>query len=158
MIEIQVKVGVLIIEGERLLLIREWSNKKEEYFWNIVKGTYGDVAGETLEECALRECKEETGYQVVLKSLLHCAVVASNKTRIQFNFMGVPVGEAEAQSVKDQKERGEDIQEVRWFSREEVKSMKAEDFINQRAYEATRGWLGGETYPLASIHSIKESS
>ena len=48
MADLKVKVGVVVENGDKTLLIREWSNKKSGYFWNIIKGTYGDKENENF--------------------------------------------------------------------------------------------------------------
>lgn len=157
MADIQIKIGVLIIRDGKLLLIKEWSNKRNGYFWNIVKGTFGDHQNETLVDCAIRECREEAGLDVEIKSLLHCVVLSRNDIRVQFNFMGSVIGQAnESQSSTEaQKERGEDINERKWFAKEELNSISSEEFINSRAEDAVKAWINGEVYPLEALHSTE---
>jgi 8-oxo-dGTP pyrophosphatase MutT (NUDIX family) len=66
----KLKVAVAIEKDGKLLMLREYDETRNASFWNIVKGTY-DKGGETLEECAKRECREEAGLEVELTGLLH---------------------------------------------------------------------------------------
>lgn len=56
------RVGVLIIEDGKLLLIKRFSRGLHYY---VIPGG-GQEAGETIEETAVREAKEETSLDVVL--------------------------------------------------------------------------------------------
>ena len=56
------RVAIIMIDGGQILLIRRYNYGREYY---IIPGG-GMEAGETLEQAALREAKEETGLDVVL--------------------------------------------------------------------------------------------
>lgn len=156
--EIQIKVGVIIAFKNRILLIKEWSNKKNGYFWNIIKGTYGDVLNESIKECAIRESLEEAGLVVHLKYLLPCIVLHNEKkSQIQYNFIAkkasdkiIPPSQAE------QMTRNEDITEIKWFSKKEIRGLKEDDFVSEKSYMAIHDWIDKKTIPLAFLcESIK---
>ena len=155
--DIQVKVGILIACESNILLIKEWSNKKNGYFWNIIKGTYGDVPNESVKECAIRESFEEAGLKVRLTHLLPCAIMHDeNKSQIQYNFIAKKVsGKPAPPSQAEQLTRSEDIQEVRWFSKKEIKKMKMVDFISEKSYGVVYAWMHKKIFPLSLIRENK---
>lgn len=53
------RVGVIIVKDGKVLLVRQYRFLIDGLSWEIPGGTVD--AGETLEQAALRECKEETG-------------------------------------------------------------------------------------------------
>jgi len=156
MSESQIKVGIAIENSGRLLLLEEWSNKKNGYFWNIVKGTYGDVDNETLFDCALRECEEEVGMRVKLVSVIVCSVENSGKNKLQLNFLAHPLKNENIKTPekKDQESRNEDIGKIGWFSKDQVRKLGPEEFISPHSYIAVKKWLKGVFYPLDLISEI----
>lgn len=63
----KVRVGVILIQEEKLLLVRQ-NNRP---FWVFPGGTL--EKGESMVECAVREMKEETGFTVQIAKLLYVA-------------------------------------------------------------------------------------
>ncbi len=63
---ITTKVVVLLQDKNKILLLKEWSNKKGGYFWNLIKGTFGDHDSETLEDCAKREISAPSSSRILL--------------------------------------------------------------------------------------------
>jgi 8-oxo-dGTP pyrophosphatase MutT (NUDIX family) len=148
---ITIKVGALIEHEGKLLLIREWSNKKNGHFWNIIKGTL-DKPEEGLLACVSRECLEEAGIQVAITGIIDLSY-SSKALRMQVNFLGnlLPGSPESIPSQKEQLERGEDIIEKKWFSRDELLGIREEEFINTRAYHAIHSWLDGIVFPLSFL-------
>jgi len=155
----KIKVTLLISKNNSILLIKEWSDNKSGYYWNIIKGSYGDKTGETILECAKREAKEEAGINVEVSGFISCYVFhKAGKLNIQYNFLGKPLSNSNAlmPPKEEQNTRDEDIQEIRWFSREELSKLKSECFISNRAYLVVRSWLGDKTYPLDIFQQLSE--
>lgn len=157
---IAIKVAILVTDekNERILLIKEKLETKNESLWNVIKGSFEGFRKETLVQAAVRECYEEADITVkITNSMGIYFMVSKGKTRIQFNFLakilkGVPM----VPPIKGQVERGEDIQEVRWFTREEVINLKVSDFVSRRAYQLVQDWLAGKKYPLRVIRGIPQ--
>ncbi|MEK7566338.1 MAG: NUDIX hydrolase, partial [Patescibacteria group bacterium] len=64
-----IKVGVLVGNKNKLLLIKELNDSNGKYYWNIIKGTFEPKKDRDFLETAKRECKEETGVSVKIKYL-----------------------------------------------------------------------------------------
>ena len=56
-------VGVLALDGDRVLLVRQYRHPVRSLLWEIPAGLC-DVHGEAMEETARRELWEETGHEV----------------------------------------------------------------------------------------------
>ena len=56
------RVGVLILKGEKALLVRQYRLLIDGLSWEIPGGKAD--ADESLEEAAARECLEETGFEL----------------------------------------------------------------------------------------------
>lgn len=151
--DIKIKVGVVIINNQnQILLLKEKTENRSMPLWSIVKGTYGDCGQESLFEAAVRECVEEAGVETELICLLGCRVAhdyKAGKIRVQFNFLakifdGIPA----LANLKEQQSRGENINELKWFSKESLASISSDKFISLRAYNVVQDWLSGKSYPL----------
>jgi 8-oxo-dGTP pyrophosphatase MutT (NUDIX family) len=157
-VDTKIKVGVLIIDedNEKVLLIKEKYEKKDSYFWNIIKGTYGDHGSETILETAIREAKEETGAKIALTDILGVYLInRDGKTRIQFVFTACIINGAPIiADLEEQKVRNESISEIKWFSKDELQAMTPNNFISDTTYQILNEWLLGERYPLKILKKI----
>lgn len=155
--DITVKVSIIIKNDEnKILLLKEKSDKHDKPLWNIVKGTYGDNGDENIYDAAKRECLEETSTEVELLSALGAYISKKDeKIRIQFNFEAKIVkGTPQVAEQEDQYERNEAIYEVRWFTFNEVQKLKANDFISNRIYQTIQNYMKGDRYPLEIYKQI----
>lgn len=57
----------LILEGNKILMVKQYV-QRGDIVWNYPGG--GIEAGETTEQVCIREVKEETGYDVIVKHLI----------------------------------------------------------------------------------------
>jgi len=155
----KVKIGVVIEDnaGEKILLIKEKIEKKDRPLWNVVKGSYGDNGDESVFETAKRECSEEVSVKVGLISALGVYISKENdRMRIQFNFIAKIIeGEPKIAPMDEQKSRDEDIQELKWFGKEELFKMSPEEFISNRSYQVARDWLSASRYPLDAYKHVE---
>jgi len=144
-----IKVGVLIVQEDKLLLIKEWSEDKKTQLWNIVKGTFDDTIDKQFSDGAIREAKEEAGVEVSLNGFSNVIIKYGFSIRIYVNFIASIVsGEPHTASKNEQSTRKEDVTETKWFTKTELKELKEEEFINDVAFETVTRWMNGETYPL----------
>lgn len=108
-------------------MIRERSQKRDHMGWNFVKGTF--EGGETIIGCARREALEEAGIKLrddEIEWVDTKEMISDSKHRIFFvckaktDQVGKPVGIG-----------NELIEEVRWFSKEEILGMKKNEFVDE---------------------------
>lgn len=131
------KVCTVIEKDNKILLIKEWSNKKNGYFLNLIKGTYGDVPNESLSECAEREAKEEACIDIEIERLMSYYVYsADDEVKMQFNFLAHPKqgGNFNIPSKKEQKSHNEDIIEIMWVDKNEVLKIPKKDFVSDKIF------------------------
>lgn len=75
---LRVRACGLLVEQDKLLLIRHLGLGKDGYFWSPVGGGVG--FGETLEQAVRREFLEETGLEVEVEGFL-----------FSYEFIGLPL-------------------------------------------------------------------
>ena len=106
----RVGVGVLLIDNRGRVLLTLRKLAPEAGCWSIVGGKVGFL--ETLEQCAIREAREEVGLEISLRSLLcvtdHC-LPAENQHWVSPAYLG-QILSGEARNCEPAKTR-----EVRWF-------------------------------------------
>jgi ADP-ribose pyrophosphatase YjhB (NUDIX family) len=153
----KIKIGVLITDdNNRVLLLKEKTEKILVPMWNTIKGTYGDFKQESIFEAALREAEEETGVKVELLGLLGVYVAQKkDEAWTQFTFLAkIKEGTPCLASQDEQAKRDEFISELKWFTAAEVKEIKPEEFISSRAYTIIENWLQNKIYDIDSIKQI----
>jgi len=142
---LRIKIGILVENKEKLLLIKELNSSNGKYYWNIIKGTFEPDKDNNFLESAIRECKEEAGIEVKVTDLLnimYLAEKARDKYIIQFNLVAfIKKGVPKLTKKDEQQKRNEDIIELKFFSRNGLKKIKKNDFMNERTYLAVNDWL-----------------
>jgi DNA polymerase len=129
--------AVVVGPGERILLLR----RADEDIWCLPKGTV--EPGESLEETAVREVREETGLRVRLLRPLH---------KVRYSFFWPPGGVNYdktvayflAEPIGGRLEPEPGFDEVRWVTREEAMRLlhwKNDKEVMARAFEAIRSPL-----------------
>ena len=61
-IEKELSIGTIITDGQYILACRPYGRKDKEHSYDLPKGHWEE--GETYIETAIRECKEETGFDL----------------------------------------------------------------------------------------------
>lgn len=152
---IQIKVGVVIKDNDKILLIKESAEKDSEPKWNIVKGSHEE--NETIFETAERECKEEAQLNVKLLNSIGVYISKKDKkTRIQFNFLAeVKNKDISLKFKEEQILRNEFIHETKWFSREELSKLEMDDFISNRQYKVIQDFLENKIYSLDVCKNVE---
>ena len=143
----KVIIGTVIRQDNKLLMVQE---AKEKCYgqWNFPAGHLDE--NENIFEGAKRETKEETGYDVKLKSILciqnYLNVQGEQLIRINFN--------AEILSGNIEFDKDE-ILDVKWISINELKQMDGDKI---RSIESIKDIIHrvekGKDYPLDIINNI----
>lgn len=110
---------VIVKQGRRLLLVRE---RKHGQGWYFPAGKVD--AGETFQEAALRETREESGIDVVLEGLLRIEHspgdgATSGVQRLRVFFLARPADDATPKSAADDHSLG-----ARFVAIEEIDALK----------------------------------
>lgn len=108
-----VVAGVVIKKDGKYLLVQE-KQPKAYGLWNLPAG-HVDV-GETIEEAAIREAKEETGYEVELMrkiGIYQEPAEKSSKHAFAAKIVGGDLNYPESE-----------IMDAKWFTIEEIKGLK----------------------------------
>jgi mutator protein MutT len=138
-----VAVGVLLLDGDRVLLVRR-ARPPQSGRWTVPGG--GVELGETLEQAAVRELREETGLGCTLGPIVEVLdrVVRDGDDKIEFHyvildFLGTaPVGELRA---------GSDAGEARWVAIDELAGVDTTDGLEPVVRRALAMRDGGERGP-----------
>ena len=139
-----IKIGVLIENKNKLFLIKELNDSNGKYYWNIIKGTFEPEKDRDFLETAKRECKEEAGISVKI-NYLQSIMYLKRKDTLQFNFgASIKKGIPKVPKDKEQKKRSENIMEIKFFNKKELRIMKEKDFMNERAFKAIENWIKGK--------------
>jgi ADP-ribose pyrophosphatase YjhB (NUDIX family) len=147
-----IKIGVLIVNNNNILLIKEWSESKHDFYWNIIKGTYEELLDKKFVDCAIREAQEEVGVTISVNNFVNIIIKHGYDMRIYINFVAsITRGEPNIAPANEQLNRNENIKEIKWFSTTELENMKEEDFINDISFEAIQKWINKEIYSLSLL-------
>lgn len=132
-IKTRVVAGCVIKRDDKFLLVQE---KKERVYglWSIPAGKVDE--GESIEEAAIRETKEETGFDV---RLVHKLGVFHTKAEdpVRHGFMAEIIS-GELSFKQDE------LLDAKWFSLDEIRDMKdilRNDFILS-SIELSETWSG----------------
>jgi len=112
----RVAVGVVIVKNSSVLLIRR-GNEPSKGLWSVPGGLI--ELGETVEEAAHREVKEETGIDIRIERLLEVAnnIVRDEQDKIRFHYVLIDfLAHPLSTSLKSQS----DASEAKWVHLKEL--------------------------------------
>ena len=121
-----VGVGAIIIEGDRVLLVKR-AHPPIQGQWSIPGGVL--EVGEMVREAAVRESREETGLLVKPGELLgvYDRILRDPEQRVQYHYVLI---DFLCRVVGGELLAASDAAEVRWFRREELPALRlAEDTL-----------------------------
>lgn len=143
-----IKVGVIIKNKDnKILLIKEGTEKNNKPLLNIIKGTYGDIKKESLIQAAKREALEEAGLNIDIIGLFKCYTQQrKDGIWLQFVFLAKTNGRIKLPSKKEQIKRKENITEANWFSIDEIKKIKKSEFISNNTYTIINDYIKEDNF------------
>lgn len=110
-----VRVSNVVIEQDKKYLLVQEAKKEVYKLWNLPGGHVD--AGETLEQAAVREALEETGYEVVIVKPLLTYTETHNNAHLNAFLVKIIGGELHYPP--------DEILDVKWFTYQEIMTMQA---------------------------------
>jgi ADP-ribose pyrophosphatase YjhB (NUDIX family) len=130
----------LVIEQEGKLLLVQEADPDIYQLWNQPAGHV--EPDETFEQCALREAREETGYDVELLGIQGVYYdIAKGDEDINLCFRARPLGEPRHPLA-------DDVLGTRWFTRDELLAFPLAQLRHARTARRLDDWLAGKAFPL----------
>lgn len=152
------KAGVVASHQGKILLIRERNNRTNRYGWNIIKGTFDARQDSSISATAIREAYEEAGVRIILRQLIGIYYLRDRGQDLLLFAFSATLRTTRPRVAKKSLQRtyrsGEDITEVRFFKRSELKQLQSKDFIGRRGYLVIQDYLAGHGYPLHLVHTL----
>lgn len=137
-----VTVATVVHDNGHFLLVHENSDSGPVY--NQPAGHL--ELNETLQQAALRETLEETGWEVTLTGFLGVSqyyAPSNNTTYVRISFVAAPV----KQQPNAQLDTG--IIEAKWFTIEQINAL--DNLRSPLVSQDLQRFLDGEIYPLALV-------
>lgn len=133
----RVGVGAIVIQGDKVLLIRRGAPPGEG-LWAPPGG--GVALGETLEAAAEREVREETGLTVNVGKAVYSfdLIERDNAGRVRFHYVIV---DFTAEVLSGTLSAGDDAEDARWFTAGELDTIPVSKYT--RTLLAAIGFAGG---------------
>ncbi len=130
------RIEGIIVQDHKILLIRGYEIDTGQSFWVIPGG--GLEAGESDEECVIREMQEETGLEVQVERLLREKSLAPNLMyKFVRSYLCIPIG-GKLHSGSEPEDDNFLITAVRWFDLRDENSWSIELQRNPFAYPALK--------------------
>jgi 8-oxo-dGTP diphosphatase len=114
-----VGVGVVVL-GEQGVLLIQRGNPPRQGSWSLPGG--GQNLGEKVEDCALREVREETGMEISLIGLIDVvnSIQMDDHNNVRFHYTLVDFA---AHVSGGMLVPGDDAMDARWFTRRAIGEM-----------------------------------
>lgn len=149
--QVHAVAGAIIEKDGKILLVKEIWNSPDKGKWNHPAGWI--ELGQSPLECAIREVKEETGYDFEPSELLGIyslvrtdlagAVPEGVPHAVKLLFTGKISGSPHSGN--------EEIGEIRWFSPDEIEEMESHTLRDMDIKDAVKDYFSGRRYPLEII-------
>lgn len=127
--------GTLVIKDGQVLLVQE-SHTSAKGLWSLPIGSVDD--GESLTEAAIRETKEETGYDVKPSKGRTLYMTGEQlKSSRRFHQEQITLTIFVAEIFSGDLMPGEDLLDAKWFERQELDNLQlrgkwVKDFANNK--------------------------
>jgi len=139
-----VTASVILIQEGKILMVQE-GKKQSENLWNFPGGRF--EKHESVFDCAIRECKEETGITAELTSILgmYKYISYGKWDMIRYVFLAKEI------SRQDDFWHHE-IKAHRWVSLAEIDAFKEEELLAPNSVRAIVNDIrSGKTFPLEVV-------
>jgi 8-oxo-dGTP diphosphatase len=119
----QVAVGAIVVKDEKILLVKRFKAPHKD-LWAIPGGSV--ELGETLQEAAEREIREETGLTIKAKEPVYTfdLIERENNGNIRFHYVIVDVFAA---YISGELCAADDALDARWFTAKELEHIAMSD-------------------------------
>lgn len=114
-------VAACLIKNDNKYLLVQENQSKDYGLWNIPAGHVDK--GEKIRDAAVREAKEETGYDVILNSEI--TIIHEEATRAVKHIFSASIIGGDLAIDKDE------ILDVKWLSYDEVKDLADNDKLRR---------------------------
>ena len=115
----QVAVGAVVFSENKILLVKR-SNHPAKGMWAVPGGKI--QAGETMQQALVREIKEETGLDIRVGEIVFVFDVIRHDEQKELSFHYVII-DFFCDLLGGELKAGDDAREVRWISREDLKTI-----------------------------------
>jgi 8-oxo-dGTP pyrophosphatase MutT (NUDIX family) len=138
-----VTVATIVEKDGKYLLVHEHSN--DHLVYNQPAGHLDP--NESLQQAAVRETLEETGWTVELKGLVGIALYTSPISQVTYHRTTFF---AEAISHNSEQPLDEGIEQAVWMSLDEMKAA-ASQMRSELVIKSVEQYLNGHRYPLGAV-------
>lgn len=139
----------VVIHNDRLLLVKNHDRE----FWTL-PGGHWEYSEESLNDCAVREVKEETGYLSETGDIIFCQEFRKNDATVLELYWGARISDKNKKSLdKDvnhsDTDKDSEIEQVKWFDKNDAEKIDirpkaiAEHFIHNNR---SKTFIGVFTY------------
>ena len=122
-----VGVGVILIRDQKILLVKR-GHEPNKGLWSIPGGLI--KLGETTEEAAIREVKEETGLEVSVGAVagVFNVIIKDSGSKIKYHYVIIDYfGEITGGKLSP----GTDVTDVRWFEFNELNNIEVSPTVRK---------------------------
>lgn len=149
----KVVVSVIVIKDKKILMVQE-AHEACRGQWNFPAGHLDE--GENIFDAAIREAKEETGYDVELKdfvTLQNLLLTNLENTKLRHLFHVVFTAEVKGGKIAYDKN---EIMDVQWLDIDKVLAMNSDELRSCEARkESIKAVLADRVFPLDVVKNFE---